>query len=79
MKPSHKIYLATVFGILSPSLRKKVVNNVKKHKFLVRDGSSSHSSTWWFSTREEAQRQVLSLKEGGAYAFLMECSTIYLD
>lgn len=79
MKPSHKIYLATVFGILSPSLRRRVVNNVKKYKFLVRDGSSSHSSTWWFSTREEAQRQVLSLKEGGAYAFLQECASIYLD
>lgn len=79
MKPSHKIYLATIFGILSPSLRKQVVKNVKKHKFLVRDGSSSHSSTWWFETKEEAIQQVNVLKEGGVYAFLQECSSIYLD
>lgn len=79
MKPSHKIYITTIFGILSPSLRRQIVKSIKKYKFLVRDGYSPHSSTWWFSTREEAQSQVLSLKEGGVHAFLQECSDVYLD
>lgn len=79
MKKPYEVYFSNIFGIQKTKIRAQLVKEIKRYKYVVRDGHSITNNTWWFNSLKDAETQVALLKEAGAYAWCFDCRFIYVD
>ena len=79
MKKPYEVYFSNIFGIQNTKIRSQIVKEIKRYKYVVRDGHSITNNTWWFNSQQEAVTKVSQLKESGYYAWCFDCRFIYVD